>query len=103
VIRPDLSLSLGVDGYDLRWFCEIDRSSESVPTVIRKCQLYAEYYQSGAEQAKHDVFPHVCWITPDEERTERLREAIAKNRHLPERLFTVTTSAQAVATLRSYQ
>jgi hypothetical protein len=74
VLRPDAFVSLGSGGYELRWFCEIDRSTESVPTVLRKCQLYADYYQSGREQAAHGgVFPRVCWIVPDELRAERLR------------------------------
>lgn len=102
LLRPDLYLALGVEGYDLCWFCEIDRSSESVPTVLRKCRLYTDYYQAGVEQAKSGgVFPRVCWIVPDEIRAERLGKAIAQDRHLPEQLFSVTTSARAVTTLKS--
>jgi hypothetical protein len=101
LLRPDMFLTLGVGAYELRWFIEMDRSSESLPVIRRKCRLYAEYYQSGAEQAKHGgVFPRVCWIVPDEGRAERVREAITRDQHLPERLFVVTTSEQAVMTLR---
>jgi len=101
VLRPDAFLALGVGEYELRWFIEVDRSTESLPTVLRKCRLYADYYQSGTEQAKHDgVFPRVCWIVPDDVRAERVRTAIARNSALPERLFMVTTSAQVVAVLR---
>ncbi len=67
--------------------------------IVRKCRLYADYYQSGTEQAKHGVFPRVCWAVPDEPRAERLREAIARERRLPEGLFVVTTSEQAVTVL----
>jgi Replication-relaxation len=104
VLRPDAFVSLGSSGYELRWFCEIDRSTESVPTVLRKCQLYADYYQSGQEQAAHGgVFPRVCWIVPDETRAERLRAAIERERRLPARLFVVTTSERAVTTLAHTQ
>ncbi len=103
VVRPDLFLSLGVQGYELLWFCEIDRGSESLPTVLKKCRLYGEYYQAGVEQSKHGVFPRVCWITPDETRAERLRSAIAKDRHLLDRLFVVATSEQAVTALSSLE
>ena len=66
LLRPDAFLALGVGDYEWRWFCEIDRGSESVPVILRKCHLYADYYQSGQEQAKHGgVFPTVCWIVPD--------------------------------------
>ena len=100
MLRPDLLVSLGVGEYELRWFVEIDRATESLPTVLRKCRLYLDYYQSGQEQAAHGgVFPRVCWITPDEKRAERLHLAITNNRHFPERLFVVTHQAQAVAIL----
>jgi Replication-relaxation len=103
-LRPDLHLALGARGYDLRWFCEIDQATESLPTILKKCRLYAEYYQSGTEQAKSSsggVSPRVCWITPDEDRAERLAQAITRQRDLPERLFVVTTSARAVRALSS--
>lgn len=100
VLRPDALIALGVGEYEWRWFCEIDRGSESVPVVLRKCRLYHAYYQSGQEQAKHQgVFPTVCWIVPDAHRAERLRQAIDRDRHLPDRLFEVTTSEQAMTVL----
>ena len=100
LLRPDTFLALGSGEYELRWFIEVDRASESLPVVVRKCRLYADYYQSGKEQAAQGgVFPRVSWIAPDELRAERLRQAIARDRQLPERLFVVTTSEQAVAVL----
>jgi hypothetical protein len=101
VLRPDAFLTLGVGEYELRWFIEVDRSSESLPVIVRKCRLYADYYQSGQEQAAHGgVFPRVCWVVPDDTRAERVRAAIARDRSLPDRLFIVTTSPQAVTILR---
>jgi Replication-relaxation len=101
-LRPDAFLSLGVGEYELRWFIEVDRATESLPTVIRKCQLYAEYYQSGIEQAKPDsggVFPRVCWVVPDEVRAEQLVAAVGRERSLPGGLFVVVTTERAVGTL----
>lgn len=100
-LRPDAFVVLGSGEYELRWFIEVDRASESLPVIIRKCRLYTDYYQSGQEQAKHDVFPRVCWVAPDAARAERLREAIARDRRLPEGLFVVTTSEQAMTALRA--
>jgi Replication-relaxation len=101
VLRPDVFLMLGVGAYEPRWFMEIDRATESVPTVLQKCHLYAEYYQSGTEQAKHGgVFPRVCWVVPDEGRATRLRVGIGRDGRLPARLFVVTTAARAVDVLR---
>jgi hypothetical protein len=100
VLRPDGYLSLGVGDYELRWFIEVDRATESLPTVRRKCQLYADYYQSGQEQAAGGVFPRVCWVVPDEQRAERLSQAIVRDQQLPAGLFVVTSAAQAVAGLQ---
>lgn len=101
LLRPDTFLALGVGDYELRWFIEVDRSSESLPVIVRKCRLYADYYQSGQEQAAHGgVFPRVCWVVPDESRAERVRAVIARDRSLPDRLFIVTNSPQAVTVLR---
>jgi hypothetical protein len=100
-LRPDVFLALGSGEYELRWFIEVDRNSESLPVVVRKCRLYADYYQSGKEQAAHGgVFPRVCWVVPDEERAERVRGAIGRDGTLPKRLFVVATSAQALDALR---
>jgi hypothetical protein len=104
VLRPDAFLSLGVGEYELRWFIEVDRASESLPVVVRKCRLYADYYQAGVEQARSGgVFPRVCWVVPDEMRAERVRRAIARDRQLPAGLFVVTTDPQAVSVLGSHQ
>jgi hypothetical protein len=103
LLRPDAFVVLGSGEYELRWFVEVDRASESLPVIIRKCQLYADYYQSGMEQARRGVFPRVCWIVPDETRAERVHTAIARDRRLPERLFVVTTSEQAVTALSSLE
>lgn len=99
LLRPDAFLVLGVGEFELCWFIEVDRSSEGVPVVVRKCRLYADYYQSGKEQASGGVFPRVCWIVPDETRAERLRQAITRDRQLPAGLFVVTTDEQAVTAL----
>lgn len=103
LLRPDLYLALGAGEYELRWFCEVDQATESLPVILRKCRLYADYYQSGSEQAQHGVFPRVCWIAPDETRAERIETAITSDRRLPERLFLVTTATQAVVTLSSHK
>ncbi|MHB8242647.1 MAG: replication-relaxation family protein [Solirubrobacteraceae bacterium] len=103
VLRPDAFFSLGVGEYELRWFVEVDRASESLPVVVRKCRLYADYYQAGVEQARGGVFPRVCWVVPDEVRAEHVRRAIARDAQLPAGLFVVTTNEQALMALSSLQ
>ncbi len=98
-LRPDLFVSLGSGDYELRWFCEVDRGSEHLPALIRKCRLYESYYASGVEQADHGVFPRVCWLVPDARRAERFRSAVANDARLTDALFVVATTDRALAVL----
>ncbi|WP_109528682.1 replication-relaxation family protein [Nocardia aurea] len=77
-------------------FIEIDMGTESIPTLIRKCREYESYRRQGIEQEHSDgAFPRVIWsMTADttskaERRRIALREAIAKDRTLPDNLFHV--------------
>ena len=99
VLRPDLFLAVGVGDLEHRWFCEIDRATEGLPVVGRKCRLYEAYYRSGREQAEHGVFPRVCWIVPSEKRAKDLAQDIAGDRRLTDGLFAVTTGERAISVL----
>ncbi|RNI20721.1 replication-relaxation family protein [Flexivirga caeni] len=65
-LTPDLALRLAgedADGaYEDRWFMEIDCGTESLPTLVRKCEQYEAYYRSGREQADSGTFPLVLWV-----------------------------------------
>ena len=68
--------------------------------ILRKSRLAASLYQSGIEQARNNgTFPRVCWITPDEHRAKKIRDAIARDRQLPARLFVVARSGTALSVL----
>ncbi len=97
MLRPDLFVVLGVGEYELRWFVEIDRGSEHLPALQRKCRLYNSYYRSGGEQRRHQVFPRVLWVVPDERRAERIRTKIAADRRLTSDIFRVASDEQALA------
>lgn len=99
MLRPDLYVSLGVGEFEHRWFCEVDRGTEHLPALIRKCRQYETYYATGAEQRDHGVFPRACWIVPDTRRADRLRAAIEKDARLTNALFVITTHDQAITTL----
>jgi hypothetical protein len=88
-----------VGDYELAYFVELDRATEHLPAVLRKCQTYQSYYRSGREQSAHGVFPRVCWVVPDDARSEALRAVLDRNSHLTKGLFLVTTSADSVETL----
>lgn len=99
VLRPDFFVVLDVDGYELRWFVEIDRATEHLPAITRKCRLYHSYYKGGHEQRRHKVFPRVLWVAPDERRAERLRTTIDGDRRLTSDLFRVTTGDEMLVAI----
>lgn len=95
VLRPDLFVAIGKDDYEHRYFIEMDRASTHIPAVLRKCQIYQAYYQSGSEQAAHGVYPRVVWVVPDQARADRLGHAIAKANSLLGRMFIISTTDEA--------
>jgi Replication-relaxation len=96
-LRPDLNVVVGADGYELRWFVEVDRGTESLPVVLQKCRRYSSYYQAGVEQARTgSVFPRVCWVVLDQARADRIAQAIQRDQQLPAGLFVVAVEARAI-------
>ncbi len=94
VLQPDLYAVTGDrtdPAYVNRWFIEVDRGTESLPTLIKKCQQYEAYRRSGIEQANADTFPLVVWILPDENRLTRLQTAIARSVRVDPALYRLTT------------
>lgn len=89
VLKPDYAVRLAVDDIELATFVEIDLGTESLPSVVRKCQSYIQYWQTGTEQAQHQVFPAVVWLVPDERRKARLQEGIGRLPQDAHALFTV--------------
>ncbi len=92
-------MALGLGDLEYRYFVEVDRGTEHLPTLVRKCRVYESYYTSGRERAAHGVSPRTCWIVPSEARARRLRQAIDSSRHLTGKLFMVTTTDRALAAL----
>lgn len=99
VLKPDLLVELSTpDGWALRWWVEVDRSTEHLPTVLRKAERYERYWRSGAEVRRHPVFPRVLWSVPDEGRAEQLRAGLADGRHTSG-LFVVVTAEETTSQL----
>jgi len=99
VLRPDLYVALGVGEYERRFFIEVDRATEHLPTIVRKGKLYEQYYRSGREQAASEVFPKVLFVTPDDIRAGAIISAIHKTRSLTSDLFTATADQDALDVL----
>lgn len=95
-LKPDLFAVILQDDFEDSWFIEIDRATESIPTLIKQCRQYLRYRQTGQEQANREVFPAVLWVLPDERRLTRLREAIEASPGLDASVFRLTTMADLV-------
>ncbi|MFI6168929.1 replication-relaxation family protein [Nocardia sp. NPDC051052] len=96
-LKPDLYAETAISAdseYEDSWFIEVDRGTESIPTLVRKCRDYEAYRRSGIEQDRSEgTFPQIVWSMSanDPAKAERrrvaLRQAIDKDRALPSELF----------------
>lgn len=98
MLKPDLFVAVGVGDYEYRRFVEVDRGTEHLPAIKRKCAAYERYYRAGEEQHRHGVFPKVIWSVPDATRARLVLSALPRADG-GEALFAVTTSAELVSVL----
>lgn len=91
VLKPDLYAVTATSEYEDSWFIEVDRGTESLPTLLRKCRVYEEYRRSGVEQRTHDVFPLVLWLLPNQPRLDTLSTALHQAPDLDAALYRLTT------------
>lgn len=98
-LRPDADVTLGVGEYELHWFIECDRDTESRPRITRKAREYLDYFATGVEQAARGVTPKVAWIVPDERRQAVVVDALHRVPAEHWQLFGVAVEADAVSLL----
>jgi hypothetical protein len=91
-VKPDLRVVTAQGEYEDSWFIEIDRGTESMPTLIKQCRQYLAYRQTGQEQAERGVFPAVLWVLPDNRRLERLCAAMDAARLFDASIFRLSTA-----------
>lgn len=90
-LKPDLYAVTATGDYEDHWFCELDRATESLPTLLGKCAQYQDYRRSGSEQQGGGVFPLVVWVVPDDIRAAKLTSAIRSSRSLDAGLYRICT------------
>jgi hypothetical protein len=103
ILKPDMAAvtALSRDAeYEDHWFIEIDRGTESLPTLMKQCRLYEVYRRTGVEESTSGVFPLVLWVVPDEVRAGKLRAALAASSGLDQQLYRVTTPERFIAVIR---
>jgi len=90
-LKPDLAVVTATGEFEDHWFFEVDLATEPPSRVVRACQNYRAYRQTGIEQQRLGLFPAVVWIVPTGRRKEILESRLGQHEALSARLFTVIT------------
>jgi hypothetical protein len=103
IIKPDAYIQLRTDKVDDTIWCEVDRSTESLPTVRRKLLAYVDFANTG-QLGPDRVVPRVLVTVPHERRLTGVLDLIASLPEPAAALIQAVRSEQAathlVATLR---
>ncbi len=102
-LKPDLFVVTASGEFEDHRFVEIDLATEHPPTVVRKCQAYRRYADTGAHQAQHGLFPAVVWVVPDTARLGAISSALRAAGDLPDELFEVVLLDDLVAAVGGEQ
>jgi hypothetical protein len=99
ILKPDFYARTADKKYEDDWFFEVDLATEAPSKVVQKCVMYQQYYLSGAEQRKHDVFPLVVWIVPNRSRKASLQDHISRSVELRHKNIFVVITPDELETL----
>lgn len=77
-LKPDAFVRLVSGDYERGAFVEIDRSTESAPTIARKATAYRRAWEAGREQERWGYFPQVVFAVPDERRKQVVVDVCAR-------------------------
>lgn len=99
VLKPDAHVVIRLGQYEDEWFIEVDRGTESAPTLTTKCDTYRRYWQTGREQARTGVFPRVLFLVPDAKRHDVLVDVFGRQPATAWQLFRVAPFDEAVNTI----
>lgn len=98
-LKPDAYVRLGIGELERSAFLEVDRGTESAPTLSRKCGVYIAYWHNGGEQARHGVFPSVLWLASNARGAGRIAAVVRRLPADAQHLFEVMLLANAIPTL----
>jgi hypothetical protein len=95
-LKPDVFVRLGVAGVERGSFVEIDRSTESRPTLAKKLRVYRTFWETGREQHRRGYYPSVVFAVPDEDRKAALLEVFEAQPEDSQPLWRVTLAANLI-------
>lgn len=99
ILKPDTYLRLGLGEYEDAYFLEIDRATESLPTLARKLDTYRRYRQTGREQQRYGVFPQALFLVPDQARKQALVDLLGNQPAETWQLHRVSLASEALSVL----
>lgn len=75
VIKPDVYTRLRHGEIEDCWWCEVDKATESIPTLKRKLVAYAEFARTG-QLGPDGVMPRVLLTVPHDRRLVAVRDLV---------------------------
>lgn len=90
-LQPDLFAEITSSDFVDRYFIEVDLGTESLPTLLGKCEQYEQYLRSGVEQARCGGYPLVLWLFLTPERAASLKTAVRRSGRLTNGLYRYAT------------
>jgi hypothetical protein len=100
-IKPDLYVVTQTPEYEDHWMIEVDRDTEHLPVVLRKCLAVQLYHDRSIEQQRHGVFPLTVCVVPDAARRPKIEAAIERTVNLSSKLFRVVEAKDLAALIAS--
>lgn len=98
-VKPDAAVRLGLGEFERGAYMEMDRGTEALTTIARKCTAYRRYWESGREQARHGYFPRVVFAVPTEARKAAIVETFARQPEEAWPLFRVVLADELTSAL----
>lgn len=90
-LQPDLYAEITTSDFVDRLFIEVDLGTESLPTLLSKCEQFEKYRRSGVEQAKYRSFPLVLWLLTSAQRAHKLEQAVRRSANLTDAMYRFAT------------
>lgn len=97
-LKPDAYLQLRMTGAALHAWAEIDRSTESIPTLTRKLRTYLDFIERG-HVGPNGVVPQVLITVIDARRERAVHELVARLPPPADALFVVARDDVAALAL----
>jgi hypothetical protein len=94
-LKPDAYVVLSSQQFHDSWWVEVDRATETVPTVRHKLTTYLDFVARG-QVGPGEVIPRVLITVPDEQRRAVVAACAEQFPSAPAGLFTVMTFDAAV-------